>query len=64
MDATRTCKVCGDPIPRGRLQALPDTDTCVRHSDAKPRTERDVYLDGPDASDMVKSVASPERDKG
>jgi len=26
------CVVCGEPIPVERLYAIPDTDTCVRHS--------------------------------
>jgi RNA polymerase-binding transcription factor DksA len=31
------CKVCGEPIPEARLEALPDVETCVKHSDEKPR---------------------------
>ena len=28
---TRECEVCGEPIPAERLEALPDTQTCIRH---------------------------------
>ena len=26
------CKICGEEIPAERLEALPDTDTCVKCS--------------------------------
>ena len=29
------CEVCGKPIPEARLEALPDTLRCVKHSDTK-----------------------------
>lgn len=29
----RVCKVCGCEIPAARVKALPDTETCVQHSD-------------------------------
>lgn len=28
----RNCRVCGEPIPAERLEALPDTLECVKHS--------------------------------
>ena len=28
----RKCAICDEPIPEGRLRALPYTRTCVRHS--------------------------------
>jgi hypothetical protein len=31
----RKCEVCGEEIPAGRLEALPDTRTCVKHSTVK-----------------------------
>jgi len=31
------CKVCAVPIPEGRLEALPNAETCVKHSDEKKR---------------------------
>ena len=32
----RLCKVCKDPIPEGRVEALPDTEVCVNHSSEQP----------------------------
>lgn len=32
----RLCKVCSEPIPVERLEALPDTATCVNHSSVQP----------------------------
>lgn len=57
------CEKCGAPIPEERLAALPGCTTCVKHSDAKPRTEADVELDGPDPLDLTKSAYTPERGK-
>jgi RNA polymerase-binding transcription factor DksA len=31
------CDVCGDPIPPGRLRALPDAVLCLRCADAQRR---------------------------
>ena len=33
-DEKTTCRRCGDEIPEGRLRALPDTQVCVRCSEA------------------------------
>jgi hypothetical protein len=30
----KTCKVCNQPIPEGRVKALPHAETCVEHSDS------------------------------
>ena len=29
---TKLCKVCNEPIPEGRLKAIPTTETCTAHS--------------------------------
>lgn len=29
------CRVCGTPIPPGRLEAVPHTTTCVQHSEVR-----------------------------
>jgi hypothetical protein len=29
---TKLCKVCNEPIPEGRLKAVPNTETCTTHS--------------------------------
>ncbi len=31
------CKVCNQPIPQARIDALPGVTTCVKHSDEKTR---------------------------
>lgn len=31
----KTCKECGKEIPQERLDVLPDTETCVEHSDVE-----------------------------
>ena len=28
----KNCCICNNPIPEGRLKALPNTNTCVQHS--------------------------------
>jgi Prokaryotic dksA/traR C4-type zinc finger len=30
----KNCKVCNQPIPEGRLKALPETVVCTEHSNA------------------------------
>ena len=32
----KNCKICNQPIPVGRLKALPGTDVCTEHSSASP----------------------------
>lgn len=32
----KNCKICMQPIPEGRLKALPGTDVCTEHSSASP----------------------------
>ena len=53
MRELRTCSKCGQKIPAGRLEALPETQTCLRCSDAAPKTAADVEVDGPDGEDMI-----------
>ena len=31
------CIVCNEPIPDGRVKALPNVETCVEHSEAKKK---------------------------
>ena len=35
MGTTINCKICDEPIPQARLEAIPDVQTCVVHSDEK-----------------------------
>lgn len=51
----RNCSVCGEAIPQERLEALPDTGTCVRCSNVRPVTDRDVEVDGADPANVAKS---------
>lgn len=30
----KKCKICNEPIPAGRLKALPGTNNCTKHSEA------------------------------
>lgn len=34
MAATRPCEICGELIPEGRLEAVPETRLCVKHARA------------------------------
>jgi len=60
----RTCTVCDQPIPAGRLEALPETTTCKLCSRVVARTENDDgIIDGADMGDLVRSMQTPERSK-
>jgi RNA polymerase-binding transcription factor DksA len=37
MGTTINCKICDEPIPQARLEAIPNVQTCVVHSDEKPK---------------------------
>jgi len=37
------CKICGQQIPAERLEVLPDTETCVKHSNVKAKIGFAVY---------------------
>jgi hypothetical protein len=54
----RKCKVCGARIPAGRIEAIPEVDTCVDHSEAVPI---DVELDIVDTKDLLDSMQSTTR---
>ena len=48
-----TCSRCGQPIPVERLEALPDTEVCVKCSKVTPYTEAtEGLVDGADPEDM------------
>lgn len=52
------CEECGKDIPKGRLEALPDTRTCVGCSQEVPR---EVDPDGPPLEDLVAQAQTPDR---
>jgi hypothetical protein len=43
MKTQKTCRVCGTKIPKARLEALPNTETCVKHSTVKPYVGFQVF---------------------
>jgi hypothetical protein len=43
MSNERKCEECGEIIPAERLEALPDTTTCVKHSHVKKHFVMPVY---------------------
>jgi hypothetical protein len=50
----RRCVECGQAIPQGRIEALPDCDTCVRCAVVEPVTEdAPGVIDGPEVSDLL-----------
>lgn len=51
------CVCCKQPIPEERLEALPDTTTCVRCSRVVPYTEDDIDIDG-SAPEELRRIAS------
>lgn len=52
----RYCERCGEEICRERLEVLPHTTTCVKHSNAKPITVRDEpdVVSGAEQDDLQK----------
>jgi RNA polymerase-binding transcription factor DksA len=56
----RTCSLCGAKIPKGRLEALPDTAVCIGCSTEERRT--DVEPDGPSGEDLRRSVEAPDKE--
>ena len=59
----RRCKTCDNVIPQGRIEAIPDCETCVYCSKERAKTIKDVEVDGPDPQDLHRSVMTPERGK-
>lgn len=57
----RRCEVCHEYIPLARLQAMPDTRTCVSHSCVRPLTSREVLIDGVDPSELRSSNAYDDK---
>ncbi len=55
----RTCEECGRRIPPERLRLLPETRRCVRCSDARRKTDRDLDLDGADPAERLRSFDGP-----
>ncbi len=56
----RTCSICGEVIPKGRLEALPDTPHCRLCSTVVAYYGVDI-VDGPALEDLIDSLQQPER---
>lgn len=57
----RSCSRCGYLIPQERLQALPETETCVGCSIVKPMSENQLPVDGSDEADLRRMVTQEQR---
>lgn len=44
----KNCKVCNQPIPEGRLKALPGTQVCTQHSNTTAYIANVVGIGNPD----------------
>lgn len=43
VDPQINCELCGKPIPKMRLKALPSTTTCVKCSQEKPKMGATIW---------------------
>lgn len=59
----RRCRKCGDHISVARMRALPNVETCLDCSDARPIRAEDV-VDGADVRDLCSSAAAGDRSDG
>lgn len=57
MRIVKRCIKCGEEICHERLEVLPDTNTCVKHSNAKPVAAEDLdMVTGADRDDLQKMM--------
>lgn len=59
----RNCCVCNQPIPEGRLKLLPNTFTCVQHSNASRYSVNVVSYGDPEKGELNQEfeiVRNPE----
>jgi RNA polymerase-binding transcription factor DksA len=56
----KKCSICGKRIHVGRVEALPDTDTCKRCSREVAKTEDNTDLDGPATDEMIQQARQPD----
>lgn len=52
------CYHCSKPIPIERLEALPDTQTCIDCSSTKPYNENDLDVACSPREDMIRAVSN------
>lgn len=68
----RKCKVCGIVIPEGRIKILPNTHTCVEHSDTSKYYVRTVINSDEDYgelevikdNDLIEKIKKYEHEQG
>ena len=52
----KNCCVCNQPIPEGRLKLLPNTMTCVQHSNANRYSANLVSYGDPEKGELNQEV--------
>lgn len=58
MYKAQNCVRCGKEISKARLEALPETRTCVACSVERPKTDMDVEISLADPADLRKDVTN------
>ena len=53
---TKNCSTCGKPILPARLEALPDTETCVKCSVVAYKPIEAVDLDGTATDELTRTL--------
>jgi len=48
----KNCCICNQPIPEGRLKLLPNTNTCVQHSNASRYSVNVVSYGDPEKGEL------------
>lgn len=56
----KTCTRCGKDIPAMRLEALPETMTCMGCSRVRAKTELDIEVDAADPNELRNAVSNQE----
>lgn len=52
----KNCCVCDQPIPEGRLKALPHTNTCVQHSTTGRYSANIVSYGDPEKGELNQEI--------
>lgn len=56
----KKCATCGKPIPAARLEALPDTTTCVECSKKNPKKLDTSFVEISEASPINRNGFAPK----
>ncbi len=62
----KNCKVCNQPIPEGRLKAIPGTNVCTEHSNTSAYVANIVGVGNPEDDhyevlDIIRDVRTAEQ---